>query len=199
MGVVIAGFNTTNVQGDDVFGFHKVGLNLGAAAIMPLSEKWSLSLETLYSEKGSYHKKGGRGMDYQKKHDYNQYKLILNYVEVPVLIHFEDKRFLKAGTGFSYGRLVDVKEWEDDVRIATTTLNDGPYKLNDISWLFDIQIPIYRQIKFNARYSFSIFKIRERYYYCSENTRKQYNQVLSFRIYWIFNEKVSEKKRSGIR
>jgi hypothetical protein len=193
-GVLIGGFNTTNVQGDDVFGFHKVGLNAGAAAFIPFGDNWSVSLETSYSEKGAYHAKGGRGMDYMLKHDYNEYKLVLNYVEVPILIHFEDKKFLKAGTGFSYGRLIEVKEWEDGVRMATTTLTDGPYDLNDFSWIFDIQIPIYQQLKFDARYSFSIFKIRERYYYNADETRKQYNQVLSFRVMWVFNEKISKRK-----
>jgi hypothetical protein len=193
-GVLIGGFNTTNVQGDDVFGFHKVGLNAGAAAFIPFGDKWSVSLETSYSEKGAYHAEGGRGMDYMLKHDYNEYKLVLNYVEVPILVHFEDKNFLKAGTGFSYGRLIEVKEWEDGVRMATTTLTDGPYDLNDFSWIFDVQIPIYQQLKFDARYSFSMFKIRERYYYNADETRKQYNQVLSFRVMWVFNEKISKSK-----
>ena len=193
-GVLIGGFNTTNVQGDDVFGFHKVGLNAGAAAFIPFGDKWSVSLETSYSEKGAYHAEGGRGMDYTLKHDYNEYKLVLNYVEVPILIHFEDKKFLKAGTGFSYGRLIEVKEWEDGVRMATTTLTDGPYELNDFSWIFDVQIPIYQQLRFDARYSFSMFKIRERYYYNADETRKQYNQVLSFRVMWVFNEKISKRK-----
>jgi len=199
MGAMIGGFNTTNVQGDDVFGFHKIGLNAGAAAFVPLGEKWSFSLETSYTEKGSYHAKGGRGMDYMKKHDYNEYKLKLNYLEVPVLIHYEDRNFLKAGTGVSYSRLIAASEWEDGVRIATTTLNDGPYDLNDFSWVFDVQLPIYKQLKLDARYSFSILKIRERYFYNADDTRKQYNQVLSFRAVWIFNEKMSKQNRSGSR
>nr|NQU92359.1 PorT family protein [Bacteroidota bacterium] len=199
MGAVIGGVNATNVQGDDVYGFKKFGMNVGVAAIVPVAEKWSFSLETTYSQKGSYHKKGGRGMDYSIKHDYNQYKLVLNYLEVPVLFHFEDKRYLKAGTGFSYGRLIEVKEWEDGYRVATTTLNDGPYDLNDFSWLFDVQVPIYRQLKINARYSFSMIKIREREYEnvspTEEKVRKQYNQVLSLRVVWIFNEKASRENR----
>jgi hypothetical protein len=199
MAGLIAGFNTTNVQGDDVFGFHKLGLNAGATAIVPFSDHWSLSVEGIYSQKGAYHAKGGRGMDYQARHDYNQYKLVLNYLEVPVLVHYVDKNWLKAGLGFSYGRLFEVKEWEDEVRVATTTLNDGPYDLNDYSGMIDIQLPIYRQLKFDFRYSFSLFKIRERQYYNvsedEEKIRKQYNQVLSFRVLWILNEEASGRSR----
>jgi len=198
-GVVIAGVNATNVQGDDVFGFHKLGLNAGAAAVVPFAEKWSVTLETIYTQKGSYHKEGGRGMDYGERHDYNQYKLVLNYVEIPLMVHFEDRGWLKAGAGFAYGRLVEVKEWEDDVRIATTTLNDGPYSLNDYSALIDLQFPIYQKLKFNFRYTFSLVSIREREYQNvadgEEKIRDQYNQVLSFRLMWYFNEEVSRSSR----
>lgn len=199
MGALIGGFNATNVQGDDVFGFYKFGLNTGAAAIVPFSEHWSFSLETLYTEKGSYHKEGGRGMDYRYTHDYNHYKLVLNYLEAPLLIHYNDRKRLKAGLGVSYSRLIKVREWEDHVRIATTTLNDGPYDLDDWSAVFDLQIPVYKQLRFNARYSFSLIKIREREYESLGNeddkTRKQYNQVLSFRLMWVFNEKASKRAR----
>lgn len=199
MGALIGGINATNVQGDDVFGFYKFGFNAGAAAIVPFGDNFSLTLETIYSEKGSYHKEGGRGMDYRYSHDYNQYKLVLNYLEVPVLFHYNDRNRLKAGLGASYARLVEVKEWEDHIRMATTTLNDGPYDLNDWSAIFDVQIPIYQQLKFNARYSFSIFKIREREYVNvdsdEEKIRKQYNQVLSFRLIWVFNEQASRRAK----
>jgi hypothetical protein len=199
MGALIGGGNLTNVQGDDVFGFRKPGLNAGAAAIVPFGEKWSVSLETIYSQKGSNHKEGGRGMDYQERHDYNQYKLVLNYVEIPLLVHYIDREWLRVGAGFSYGRLVEVKEWEDNVRIATTTLNEGPYSLNDYSGLLDIQIPVYQQLRFNFRYTFSLAHIRERVYQNvvagEEKIRKQYNQVLSFRLMWVFNEKSSKYSR----
>lgn len=199
LGALIGGFNTTNVQGDDVFGFHKFGLNAGAAAIVPFADKWSFTLEAIYSQKGAYHREGGRGMDYRYEHDYNQYKLQLNYLEVPVLIHFRDKTGLSAGAGFSYARLVGVKEYEDDVRIATTTLNDGPYDTDDYSAMLDVQYPIYKQLKFDARYSFSLFKIRTRTYENvpddQEKIRKQYNQVLSFRLIWVFNEQASRESR----
>lgn len=199
IGALIGGFNATHVEGDDVFGFRKFGLNAGASAIVPFAEKWSFSIETIYSQKGSFHKEGGRGMDYRYRHDYNHYKLVLNYLEVPVLVHFQDKTGLKAGLGASYGRLIEVKEWEDHVRIATTTLNDGPYDLNDYNGIIDIQIPIYKQLKFNARYAFSLFKIRERQYQNVDpgevKIRKQYNRVLTFRVMWFFNEESSGRSR----
>jgi hypothetical protein len=199
MGALIGGFNLSQVEGDDVFGFRKIGLNTGAAAIVPFSENFSGTLEVLYNQKGANHKEGGRGMDYRYRHDYNQYKLALNYLEVPVLFHYNDRNRLKAGLGVSYGRLIEVKEWEDNVRIATTTLTSETYNLNDYNGLVDVQFAIYKQLKFNVRYAFSLTYIRERTYQNvdpdEEKIRKQYNRVLSFRLIWVFNEEASRNSR----
>jgi hypothetical protein len=199
MGALIGGFNTTNVQGDDVYGFYKFGLNVGAAAIVPLSDNFSMTLETIYSEKGAFHKEGGRGMDYRLRHDYNHYKLVLNYLETPLVFHYNDPNGIRGGVGLSYARLINVKEWEDHVRIATTTLNEGPYDLQDWSVLFDAQIDVMKKLKFGARYSFSLVKIRERQYFNvapdEVKIRKQYNQTLSFRFFWVLNERASQRSR----
>jgi hypothetical protein len=113
-------------------------------------------------------------------------------------VHFVDRTRVKGGLGFSYSRLVGVKEYEDHIRMATTTLNDGPYELNDYSMLFDVEIPLYKQLKLNARYGFSLFKIREREYFQGPNegeTRKQYNRAFTLRLSWYFNEEISRRSR----
>ena len=38
-GALIAGFNMTQVDGDEVYGFKKIGFNVGAAAIIPVKKK----------------------------------------------------------------------------------------------------------------------------------------------------------------
>ncbi|MCF8331934.1 MAG: hypothetical protein K9H84_05735, partial [Bacteroidales bacterium] len=53
-GAAILGTNLSQVDGDEIYGFHKFGLNVGASAIIPIDDRWSVSLETLYSEKGSF-------------------------------------------------------------------------------------------------------------------------------------------------
>jgi len=75
--------------------------------------------------------------------------------------------------------------------------DSGTYDLNDYSMLFDVEFPIYQQLKLNARYAFSLIKIRERQFHppTDDNNRKQYNRVFSFRILWYFNEEVSRQSR----
>jgi hypothetical protein len=189
-GAAIAGFNLSQVDGDEVYGYHKAGTNVGAAAIIPLGEKWSLSLETLYNQKGSYQK------PVYVDSLSGEYKLILNYAEVPLLVHFTDKKAITVGTGLSWGRLVEVKEWEHGMRVESTTL-DGPYDRNDFNILADLRFRMFDRFHFNFRYAYSISKIRTREFPKVNQTRDQYNNVLSFRVIYIFREDIPESGRSS--
>ena len=92
LGGISLGVNLTQVDGDQFYGFHKYGLNFGPMVILPLDMKknWSVSMELLYSQKGSYHK-GSTDSTY--------YRLNLDYIDVPVMVHFTDKKIISAGLG----------------------------------------------------------------------------------------------------
>jgi len=185
-GGVIAGINATQVDGDEVFGYKKYGWNLGATAIVPITKKrWFIGLETMYSEKGSY-----QHAIYSDTAKNGSYKLNLNYVEVPVLLMFEDKGKLTFGIGASWNRLIKAEEWEHGRKTATNL--NGPYNRDDFDVLLDMRFNLYKRLKFNFRYAYSMAKIRTRTYNngVSEWDRKQYNNLLSFRVLYVFNEKV---------
>ncbi|MCD4664364.1 MAG: PorT family protein [Bacteroidales bacterium] len=192
-GAVIVGANISQVDGDEIFGFNKVGFNVGAAAIIPFAENFSFSIETIFNQKGSYQGKQYRDTDSLGNILTGEYKLKLDYLEVPFMIHYTDKDIITAGVGFSYGRLVNVKEWEHGRLIETTTLNTGPYDRTDFNILADIRFRIYKRFKFNIRYAYSLAKIRTRDFYDIfgdyVNTRKQYNNLITFRLIYVFNEK----------
>ncbi len=192
-GAVLAGMNLTQVDGDEIYGFNKVGINLGAAAIVPFADKWEASIETIFSQKGSY--QGPHNNDSLT----GEYRLRLNYLEVPVLVHFNDKNKVIFGAGFSWGRLVNIEEYEHGNRVESTTLNNGPYSKNDYNALVDLRFRIYKQLKFNVRYAYSLKKIRTRVYtppFSNDSwTRDQYNNFWTFRLIYIFNEEFSERAR----
>jgi len=191
-GEAIVGMNLSQVDGDEVYGFKKIGLNIGAGVMIPFDKKgkWDVSLEALYSEKGA-----NQNRQYTDPIITGEYRINLNYVEVPVLVMFTDKDFISAGAGFSWGRLVGAKEWEHGVLIETTTASSGTYSNNDFCILADFRIRIWQGLKFNLRYAYSLVKIRTREF---ENlagdtwTRDQYNNVISFRLIYVFNEKKSQ-------
>lgn len=189
-GGLITGFNMSQVDGDEVYGYHKYGLNTGAFAIIPLYNKFSFSLEILYNQKGSYQR------PWLPDDTVNgAYKLILNYLDVPFLIHFEDKEVIKFGTGFSWGRLVEFKEWEHEQRISWDTPN-GPYKRSDINFLFDVQLRLIQGLSFDMRYSYSVAKLRTRTFLTGE-TRKQFNNMISLRLVYVFKDKPMPKSKKN--
>lgn len=183
-GAVLGGMTLTQVDGDEVYGFHKVGGTLGAAAIVPFGEKWSVSLETSYVQKGSYQKP-----QFLDSLTY-EYRVNLDYLEVPVMVHFTDKQTVTVGGGFSWARLVDVKEEEHGARVPSTTLFGGPYDRSDISILADIRFRVYQRWHFNTRYAYSLRSIRTREFTKGDDTivRDQFNNVIAFRLIYIFNE-----------
>jgi len=197
-GEAIVGLNLTQVDGDEVFGFHKFGANVGAGVMIPFGKKgkWDVSIEALFTQKGSSQKPRYNDSLSNGEVITGEYKLRLNYVEVPVLVMFTDKELISFGAGFSWGRLVGAKEWEHGQRIYSTTWNSGTYKPNDFSILGDIRIRLWQALKLNLRYQYSLVKIRTREFEdLSGNTwtRNQYNNVITLRLIYVFNEKRSRE------
>ncbi len=194
-GAVIGGVNLSQVDGDEVYGFKKFGANVGAAAIIPFTDHWEVSIETIFSQKGSHQRP-------QREDSLTgEYLLKLNYLDIPVLVHYNDKDIVTFGLGFSYGRLTHVEEYEHGRKIETTTI-DGPYSRSDINAIADIRFRVWQRLKFNLRYSYSLKKIRTREFtppYVDPWTRDQYNNFWSFRMIYVINEKQSERVRKENR
>jgi hypothetical protein len=195
---VMGGMNLTQVDGDEVIGFKKVGGHIGAAAILPI-KNWDITLEAVFNQKGAREKQQYLdtigGIVYT-----GAYKVGLNYVEVPVLAHYTDKQRYTAGLGFSYGRLVSFSEEEHGGSVAPYS-DTVAFNKNDYNILVDLQVRIWKQLKFNVRYAYSIVPIRERTYtdiFGDDEpwTRKQYNNLLTFRLVYVFNEPLPERKES---
>ncbi|PLW93687.1 MAG: hypothetical protein C0592_05335 [Marinilabiliales bacterium] len=190
-GEIITGFNMTQVDGDEVVGYRKIGANLGVGAMLPLGQSnWIISIETLFNQKGAYKK-------FPVEYDtlpYPYYNLRLNYAEVPLMIHYNDKDQMTFGAGFSYGRLVFLKEVEHGSQIDWTTAT-GPYKRGDYNFLIDVRFRVIAGLHFNLRYAYSISKIRTRTFNNAATgtwTRDQFNNLLTFRLIYVFNEKIND-------
>ena len=195
------GFNLTQVEGDEVAGFKKPGINLGVGALIPFGKNWDLSFEVTYNQKGAR-----EGDQYRDTIDgqpiTGAYKVRLNYAEIPVLIHYTDKDLLTIGAGFSYGRLVGVKEWEHGRLVETTTVNSNTYEKSDFNYIIDVRIKLKGPLKLSARYQNSMKKIRTREFNNITGatwTRDQYNKVLTFRLIYVFNESKSRELQKNMR
>ncbi len=88
LGAVAGGMNLTQVDGDEVVGYKRVGGHLGLGAILPIKKKWDITLETVFNQKGAYEGAQYRDSLYGTVIN-GKYDLRLNYVEVPLTAHWE--------------------------------------------------------------------------------------------------------------
>lgn len=205
LGEAFAGLNICQVDGDQIMGFFKEGLNAGVGVIAPVWKKnkfsLELSLEVLYNQKGA--KQGRKYFDHKIDpvtgiEITGEYDLSLSYGEVPFIVYFTDKNVVSAGVGVSYARLMGVKEYEHGVRTAVTATS-GEYDQNEFNILADVKVRVYKRWKAGIRYSYSLNPIRTREYYditgASLGTFKQYNNLFTFRVTYVFNEKPENLQR----
>lgn len=232
LGSVIGGINLSQVDGDEVYGFYKVGANVGAGISLPLDEKqcWSITLELLYSQKGSY-KKSNPGYfdtlvyaesmfkDVDRSVPFDprmKCKMQFDYVEVPIMAHYEDPNTGWAiGAGFSWGRIVRVKEVYNGFQ-RTTNVRSKTYSKSDWGVFADVKIRIWKGLKFNIRYQYSMVPIRKMDYTTmllktnEDGTitrngvkeswnRKLYNSTISIRFIYVINEKFVKNEKGKWR
>ncbi|MES2515579.1 MAG: porin family protein [Bacteroidota bacterium] len=86
--LVVAGVSPSQVHGDNYSGFHKLGFMGGTGVETVFNEKASMSLSFLFIQKGA------RKNQSIEKNDLTYYYLNLNYLEVPILVTYTQKRFL---------------------------------------------------------------------------------------------------------
>jgi hypothetical protein len=206
-GAVSAGMNLTQVDGDEEFGYRKIGFNGGPSVIKPIGKNrnWSVTMELLFSMKGSRQKSEYPANDtvMDTVNYYDGYKLNLDYVEIPLLVHYTDKKVISAGAGFSYGQRVGYKELEDHNKMSGWQEMDSAsaYSNYDLSVLADVRIRIWKRLWLNGRFSYSMLPIRTRVFSVPATptdltwTRKQYNNVITLRLTYVFNEPLPIKKK----
>lgn len=218
IGFVSAGANFAQIEGDDVHGFYKVGANAGPGLKLPVNRKQNLYLtvELLYAQKGS-RKHCSPGYfdtvnyapamfeDVDRNIPFNprvKCQIALDYVQVPVLFHYEDLRTgFSFGAGFSWSRLVRAKEIYNGFT-RTTNVRSKTYKTSDWSFIADVNIRLYKNLSLDFRYEYSLVPIRTMeftYVYTDgstvSETYKLHNHMISTRLVYYFNEKFVKNTR----
>ena len=204
---VSGGFTVAQIDGDEVYGFKHLGVNTGIGVIMPLNpntpnEGFQLSTEILFVQKGAKN---------TNIFDPFIYKATLNYIEIPFMLHYFDKRAGAAlGAGIQYGRLIKSSEiWElsDTLipRMDRPLVTDNHYFIkNDLCFVADFRFNIYRNFKFDVRWQYSLLPIRKDFTFCnSYNELDEYyktwnrdfkNNYVSFKLIYVINEKYDTYK-----
>lgn len=99
----MAGVSPSQVHGDAYSGFNKLGAMGGVGVESQFSKNWAANLSFLFIQKGSQ-----KNQDIQKN-DLTYYYLNLNYLEVPLLVTYNQKKFL-FDMGISAAYLINYYE-----------------------------------------------------------------------------------------
>lgn len=107
------GLNFTQVDGDAIAGYNKVGLNAGVGALIDINllQTFEAGFEILYNQMGS--RSSGAQIDFQGY----SLKLQFQYLSIPIFVNYKDIGKGYAGAGLVFSRLLNNKRFENKVEI----------------------------------------------------------------------------------
>ena len=157
---ILAGLNASQIDGDNLAGFDKLGLTGGIKTVMDFDSPWKINMEFLYSERGS------RPDIFNPDYD-PDIEISLKYIEIPVYVSIgdwwqEEGKYYKMSlhTGLSYGRLLDAKTTDYYNTAEESYDNLVPYfSENDLSWLIGATYRMSPRWGVTARYSRGIIPL----------------------------------------
>ena len=151
-GGLIVGINGSQIDGDSMSGFDKGGLLAGVFIDFPLSAKTYLSMELLYSMKGSKQKD-------QNSANYIYgpwYMLRLTYIDVPLLLNYKIREKVMINGGIACGILVGSKYLDHD-RMEEPRFD--AIRAYDFLPVIGLKLQLTKNLYFFSRYSYSAFNI----------------------------------------
>lgn len=171
------GFSATQVTGDRMAGYNKLGLFGGIFVSRPINEISSFSLEMNYIQKGS-----------RKRINPDLptpfYSMHLHYVEVPILYNRVLRKNLSFEVGLAFGYLIRAWEEDDWGVISNQTLPD--FHNFELESIIGLNYKLSKKWKFNFRYSYSIRSIRPIAVGYAYSNGGQYNDVLCTALQYSF-------------
>jgi hypothetical protein len=171
------GVTASQVDGDTYQGYHKVGPIAGVSLTAKFNEKWSGQFEVCYIQKGS--KNNGN----PEEGDYSFFLMRLNYIEVPLLFQYHQKKFtFDLGPGFGY--LISAKEYNFYGEIP----GNNAFNSYEINGNVGLNYEIVHNLGVSWRFSYSLLPIRNfntgaSYWF----NQGQVNNQLSFTLTYKFN------------
>ncbi len=174
---VIGGISTTQVAGDQLSGFNKVGIIAGGFVNKAFSDKIGVQMELIFIQKGSR-----KPVDVNNNNEF--YVLRVSYFEVPLLLKWQVAQKFNIEGGPSFGSLV----FSEEEREWGTYNSNPPFKKLDLSVNIGLSYTLSEKIAVNVRLSNSVLPIRD--YPGGFPTiffdRGQYNTVLAFTLHCQF-------------
>ena len=178
-GGLIAGISTSQVAGDMLGGFNKIGLLTGAYTNLNMKKKLSLQFEIIYIGKGSR----DPNIHESNHSNYQTIEITLSYIEMPLTVNLQQTENLGVELGIIPAFNISAswnRAYEKNISVP-----NPQYKKYDLGVCAGINYHITDKIILNTRISNSIIPIRPHVSGATFGLNKgQYNTVLSFAIHY---------------
>jgi len=181
-----AGGNFSTVAGDSYGGYKKAGWVAGGTVYVRLFPKLMANIELLYTQKGS------RGVvqktSYYSGEFFERYWLDLNYVEIPLMFHYNFTPRWHIGIGGAYAQLIKSKEeiYTDQPVVINPDLTQ--FNKEDINFVFGGGWQIGKGWFLMGRYQRSVKSIRQpQNIPVWQNSFRQINDLFSLRLMYLIN------------
>ena len=177
-GGVFGGGVTSQVDGDTYGGYNKFGIDIGIFTRFNFDKEWFGNIEISYINKGS---------NFKSVQTATCYKLIVNYIEIPLYasfkpLHIKKIKQLSFDLGLAPAVLVKSKE---DTRCLKPIDLIAPYEVRkyDVSTLLGVNWHFNENIKAGVRFLYTIIPIKQNEpfnFYKSGS----YNNVLALNLFF---------------
>ena len=146
---IISGITANQIDGDQQYGYDKLGVLGGVQILLPINEKLFIQLNSYFINKGAVKRNENTGIIL--------FRSQLNYIEIPVLIGytFYPKISIHAGIGTAY--FIGAKLEENSLSID---INSYDFKKFDFQPIVGISYQISMRIGIETRFSYSFASIR---------------------------------------
>ena len=187
---VTSGVALSQIEGDELKGFRKAGYVGGVGALAAISDnfRWGVSVEMLFSQRGSY------------STTINPYiaDISLNYIDIPLLLHYQDiYGGMLLGLGVTYGRLVEQPHFRGKLQHPNPSFlpdtADFAFLNDDVAVTADFRFTVWRGLQFNMRWQYSLLPVKRDWHFSEIRqghwqtwSNNCYNHSLIFRLIWQF-------------
>lgn len=171
-GGVIAGFNASQVDGDNYSGYHKPGIAFGGFVQTNLSRTVYAGMELKFMQKGS------RNIDSLATDGQIKYVMRLNYIDLPVYLGIRTSEKISLLAGISPSYLMSGNEYNDYGKFEEEDQN--PFEEFDLQGMLGFRFQITQRLFVDLRGAYSLLPIRKQtgdpLWYWKSN---QFNNLLS--------------------
>lgn len=169
-GYLAVGLNVSQIDGDQMGGYTKVGGIAGIGTYINITEKFLISLEMAYSMRGAQTR-------FSNNNPFTFRKFVTDYIQMPVLFHYKHPKAGIFGAGLTPALLVR-KNFQDSANIFL----ESRLKSFDLAATFSYTYIFAEKWGANFNFNYSLSNNLEG----SIRRGGWYHNFMSFRLFYLF-------------